>query len=300
MRPRSTRLPAISVSLVLAASLAACGSDREDTATGSTAPIPASIVATTAPSQNTGDDDESNDNGGEDDGREYPTLDEVGRAEFTHTIVAGDFLRRIADTYGVEIDDIVGANEWEDGRDHLLLPGDEIYLPADATRPTSTTVSAASGDDGDTEGGANGPSAGGEDLDNVCAAGQMADVYERGDGETIDEVASSFGITPSELQLANAGQSFDSLDVVWIPCQANWPRFVRFDALLDGPVCTDESMQGTYTVQAGSAGGGGQSADEIATALGISVDQLTAENPTPAFPDLQAGDEISVCSSWFE
>lgn len=69
------------------------------------------------------------------------TFEEVGRASFTHTIVGGDFLRSIADTYDVEIDDIVAANRWQVGREHLLLPGDEISLPADAVEPPEKTES---------------------------------------------------------------------------------------------------------------------------------------------------------------
>jgi LysM repeat protein len=72
--------------------------------------------------------------------------DTIARASFTHTIVEGEFLRRIADTYEVEIDDIVAANGWSDGRDHLLLPGQEIFLPADATAPTTTPPASESGD----------------------------------------------------------------------------------------------------------------------------------------------------------
>ena len=97
------------------------------------------------------------------------TFEEVGRASFTHTIVGGDFLRSIADTYDVEIDDIVAANRWQDGREHLLLPGDEIELQADAVEPPETTDSTVY----QTEERADG------DVEQVCSGGQMLHSLER-------------------------------------------------------------------------------------------------------------------------
>lgn len=108
--------------LLLVLGAAASGDDDDDAAPVNT--TAGSVAASTdAPDSDSGENESS---GNDDD---VPTIDEVGRADFTHTIVAGDFLRSIADTYDVEIDDIVAANQWDDGRDHLLLPGDEIYLP---------------------------------------------------------------------------------------------------------------------------------------------------------------------------
>ncbi len=53
-----------------------------------------------------------------------------------YTIEAGDTLSGIADRAGVSVADIVTANGWPDGSDHLILPGDVIKLP-----PGSSSVS---------------------------------------------------------------------------------------------------------------------------------------------------------------
>jgi LysM repeat protein len=59
-----------------------------------------------------------------------------------YTIQSGDALYSIADKYNTAIYDIVGCNQWQESLDHLILPGDIIYLPPDAhlTVVTTTTV----------------------------------------------------------------------------------------------------------------------------------------------------------------
>ena len=47
----------------------------------------------------------------------------------TYTIDAGDTLSGIAARAGVSVADLVTANDWPEGIDHLLLPGDVIELP---------------------------------------------------------------------------------------------------------------------------------------------------------------------------
>ncbi len=54
----------------------------------------------------------------------------------SYTINAGDTLSDIAEKSGISLGDLVNANEWPDGSNHLILPGDVITLPQGATAPT--------------------------------------------------------------------------------------------------------------------------------------------------------------------
>lgn len=60
-----------------------------------------------------------------------------------YTIKAGDALYTIADLYNTSIYDVVGCNQWEDTLGHLLLPGDEIFLPPSAHLTVVTTTTTA-------------------------------------------------------------------------------------------------------------------------------------------------------------
>jgi LysM repeat protein len=57
-----------------------------------------------------------------------------------YTIVAGDTLSAIAARAGVSLSDLVDANGWPDGSDHLILPGDVIALPQGASAPGSAAA----------------------------------------------------------------------------------------------------------------------------------------------------------------
>jgi len=156
--------------------LAACGGD-DDTPSGSSTPTFGGVTVVVGTGSPDGGDDSA-------DG-DPVTFEEVGRASFTHThtIVGGDFLRSIADTYDVEIDDIVAANRWQDGREHLLLPGDEIELQADAVEPPETTESTVY----QTEERADG------DVEQVCSGGQMFHDYTASN-DTLEVVANRLGV----------------------------------------------------------------------------------------------------------
>ncbi len=64
-----------------------------------------------------------------------------------YTVVAGDTLSAIADRAGVSLSDLVDANGWPDGSDHLILPGDVIALPQGARPPGSAPPPSAGGSD---------------------------------------------------------------------------------------------------------------------------------------------------------
>lgn len=59
----------------------------------------------------------------------------TSRVEQHYTVVAGDSLSRIADRFGVTMEDLVNYNEWPDGITHVLLPGDLIRIPPNAVVP---------------------------------------------------------------------------------------------------------------------------------------------------------------------
>lgn len=63
----------------------------------------------------------------------------------TYVIRSGDTLFDIAAAAGVSLDDLVAANDWPDGIDHLILEGDVIQLPS----PNSESPGDDDGDDGD-------------------------------------------------------------------------------------------------------------------------------------------------------
>lgn len=63
----------------------------------------------------------------------------------TYTVVAGDTLSGIADRAAVGLDALVDANEWDDGIDHLIRPGDVIKLPDGATISTPASSDASTG-----------------------------------------------------------------------------------------------------------------------------------------------------------
>jgi LysM repeat protein len=71
-------------------------------------------------------------------------------ANASYTIAAGDTLSDVAARAGVSLADLVDANGWPDGQDHLIVPGDVINLPSGAAVPpasagTSDTPAATSG-----------------------------------------------------------------------------------------------------------------------------------------------------------
>ena len=68
--------------------------------------------------------------------------------------IAGDNLSGIAAGYGLSLNELVEVNDWSEGADHAIFPGDVIALRDDAvavstTRPPSNNTG---DDDDDTSG----------------------------------------------------------------------------------------------------------------------------------------------------
>ena len=56
----------------------------------------------------------------------------------TYVVDSGDTLSGIAAGYGLSLSELVDANEWSDGSDHAIFPGDVIALPDDAVAVSTT------------------------------------------------------------------------------------------------------------------------------------------------------------------
>jgi len=61
-------------------------------------------------------------------------------------VQAGDFLSGIATRYKVKLDDLVAYNDWADGANHALYPGDIIKIPPGFTVPDESATSTTTGD----------------------------------------------------------------------------------------------------------------------------------------------------------
>jgi LysM repeat protein len=84
----------------------------------------------------------------------------VSQIALDYEVQPNDYLSGIATRYSVKLEDLVAFNDWADGANHPLYPGDIIKIPPGYTVPdeSATTTTAATetteGDDGDTgEGG---------------------------------------------------------------------------------------------------------------------------------------------------
>jgi LysM repeat protein len=59
----------------------------------------------------------------------------VSMGEQEYTVQAGDNLAKIADRFQVSVGIVANYNEWPDGSNHLLLPGETILIPPGGAIP---------------------------------------------------------------------------------------------------------------------------------------------------------------------
>ncbi len=127
-----------------------------------------------------------------------PIEGQVSPTEQIHVVVAGDSLSKISSLYGITLDALINYNEWTEGINHFLLPGDEVKIPPNAKVPSATP------DTPDTQAPSSGGGGGGTPSQTTTPSGVgCTHVIESGDNPT--RVANKYGITVDELAAANAG-----------------------------------------------------------------------------------------------
>ncbi len=58
--------------------------------------------------------------------------------EQEYTVQPGDSLASIAERYGITLEQLINYNQFSDGADHLLLPGEQLLVPPTAVVPSGT------------------------------------------------------------------------------------------------------------------------------------------------------------------
>jgi LysM repeat protein len=124
-------------------------------------------------------------------------IDESGISpvEQSYTIVAGDSISKIASLHGITNDQLISYNQWADGIEHLLIPGQTVLIPPDSKIP-GTGTGTGTGTETDPTDEATAEDDGVEDLGEGCTHTIEA-------GEFPNKVARQYEITYEQLQAAN-------------------------------------------------------------------------------------------------
>ena len=118
----------------------------------------------------------------------------ISTAAQEYTVQAGDYPLKVANQFGVTVDELVAFNEWG-SVDEFPFPGTVIQIPPGATVPAATTTTIAGAAAATTVPAATIPDAGSN-----CGAGEYTIV----DGDYEGKVASNFDVTVEALRAANA------------------------------------------------------------------------------------------------
>jgi len=121
--------------------------------------------------------------------------------EQTYTIQAGDSLGKIAALFDITLDQLVNYNQFANGANQLILPGEQIKIPPDALVPGTAPAAPDSGTDSGTDAGTDT----GEDTatDEGCT-------HTIVQGENPSRVARQYDITVDQLIAANPGGVMDT------------------------------------------------------------------------------------------
>ncbi len=118
------RAGALCAVAALGVGLSGCGDDTAGSGTSTTATIAPTSYVTREPVTTT---------------TAGPTTtlepDDKAAAEQIYTVEAGDFFARIAEEYGISVEELVNYNEFPDGVNHVLIPGETIKIPPGAAVP---------------------------------------------------------------------------------------------------------------------------------------------------------------------
>ena len=213
---RSIAAASLGVSLLLTGLLSACGDDG-----GSAEPTViiqpstfSTIVSTTAPAA------AAPASGG-------ATGATVAGTQ-VYEVQSGDFLSGIAADYGVPPESIANFNQWEDGIEHVIQPGQQINIPPGAEVPSADDEE----DSGDDEESGDDPDSTEEDeqtQDEVdpddppnCPNGDPQGTYTIEAGDIPASVAESLDVTVDQLNEANSNTPGYSAFIVGaeilVPC----------------------------------------------------------------------------------
>lgn len=126
--------------------------------------------------------------------------------EQAYTIRAGDSLGAIASLHDITLDQLVSYNEFPNGANQLILPGDVIKIPPGALVPgTASSESTGSGTGTDT-----GTDTGTADPGTEVTNPGAGCTHTIAAGENPSKVAGQYDITVDELFAANPGGVMDT------------------------------------------------------------------------------------------
>lgn len=196
-----------------------------------------------------------------------------GNPAKTHVVGRGDTLYLIAASYGSSASTIARANRLDNP--DLILPGQQLQIPASG-KATPATGKAATG------GGSGGGSAGGSGGDVDSEGSTDASPSQRSGrfhiverGETLDSIAGEHGVSPDDLARANG--------------ISNGRVYTGTRLFLDGPSYTASGGSGNYVIKQGDrladiAARHGTTASKLAEMNGISDVNLIRSGQTIEVP----------------
>lgn len=127
-------------------------------------------------------------------------------SEQSYEIQGGDSLGRIAALYDITLEQLINYNQFADGANQLILPGQTIKIPPDALVPGTATDTDTGGDTDP------GTDSGGDDGDDDGDTGTdgVACTHEIVAGENPTKVANQYDISTDDLYAANPGGVMDT------------------------------------------------------------------------------------------
>jgi LysM repeat protein len=129
-----------------------------------------------------------------------PGPGEVVNQALDYEVQSGDYLAGIAAKYSVSLDELIAYNEFPEGANHPLYPGDVIQIPPGYTIPaetTTTTTAATAATTGSTD-----STAAGEETSTTVDTSQGGS-YEVQAGDYLAGIATKVGSTVDAIVAAN-------------------------------------------------------------------------------------------------
>jgi LysM repeat protein len=192
---RSLGFAGLATPLLLIAGLSACGDDGDTTQPSiiiqpSTFSTQVSTTAAAAPPA----------------GAEAAAGGTVAGTQ-VYEVQSGDFISGIAADYDIPPESIANFNQWEDGIEHVIQPGDVIHIPPGAAVPdTNDEEVSDSGDEEEADTTEEEQQQEEVDPDDPprCADGSRQGTYTIAAGDIPARVAESLDVTVDQLDEANA------------------------------------------------------------------------------------------------